>query len=98
MTADELMALPDDGWRYELIEGVLHRMAPAGAEHGEIEAEFIRLIGNHVAEHDLGRVYTGDTGFFFGRRPDTVRAPALAFVPADRLPSREERRGYMPVV
>jgi hypothetical protein len=30
MTADELLRLPDDGWRYELIDGELHKMAPRG--------------------------------------------------------------------
>src|SRR5579863_9326467 len=36
MTVDELLALPDDGWLYELVEGRLVRMAPPGGEHGEI--------------------------------------------------------------
>ena len=29
MTADDLLAMPDDGHRYELIDGELVRMAPA---------------------------------------------------------------------
>lgn len=34
MTAEELLSLPDDGLRHELIYGQLHTMAPAGDEHG----------------------------------------------------------------
>lgn len=98
MTAAELLALPDDGWHYELIEGVLIRMSPAGGVHGEIEMEFARPMGNHVVLHGLGRVYPGDTGFIVGRDPDTVLAPDVAFVRADRLPPRRDRRGYLPVV
>ena len=36
VTADELLAMPDDGFLYELIEGELRRMSPAGSEHGAI--------------------------------------------------------------
>ena len=69
VTAAELMALPDDGWRYELIEGVLHRMAPAGMEHGEIGSEYVRHLGNFVVPRRLGRVVGADTGFYLSREP-----------------------------
>ena len=36
MTAEELFQLPDDGCRYELVEGGLIRMPPAGGEHGAV--------------------------------------------------------------
>jgi Uma2 family endonuclease len=95
MTAADLIALPDDGWRYELIEGVLHRMAPAGAEHGEIGIELGRHLGNYVIPRGLGRVYGADTGFFLSHDPETLVAPDAAFVRAERLPPRSERTGYM---
>ncbi len=69
VTAAELIALPDDGWRYELIEGVLHRMAPAGMEHGEIGSEYVRHLGNFVVPRRLGRVVGADTGFYLSREP-----------------------------
>ena len=34
LTADDLMAMPDDGKRYELIRGVLIEMPPTSHEHG----------------------------------------------------------------
>ncbi len=98
MTAEELMALPDDGWRYELIEGVLHRMSPAGAEHGEIGTEFVWHLRSFVDPRRLGRVYPADTGFFLAHDPETVVAPDAAFVRADRLPPRTERHGYLDLV
>ena len=36
MTADELLGLPDDGRRHELIAGELRTMAPSGGEHGRV--------------------------------------------------------------
>lgn len=97
MTAEALAALPADGYQYDLIDGELHRMSPPGAEHGEIAFEISRRIGNHVVERGLGRVYAAETGFLLGRDPDTVLAPDVAFVRAERLPPRAERRGYLPL-
>ena len=33
VTAEELLDMPDDGYRYELVRGELRKMAPAGSEH-----------------------------------------------------------------
>ena len=34
MTAEQLLVLPDDHMRHELIEGKLKTMPPSGFEHG----------------------------------------------------------------
>ena len=36
MTADELLAMPDDGYRYELIKGEVRQMSHAGSQHGKM--------------------------------------------------------------
>ncbi|MDQ2854693.1 MAG: Uma2 family endonuclease [Acidobacteriota bacterium] len=79
-TADELFAMPDDGFRYELVEGELIRMAPAGAEHGKVTVKITVPLFTHVAANDLGTVYAAETGFKLHSDPDTVRAPDVAFV------------------
>jgi Uma2 family endonuclease len=84
MTADELLMMPDDGMRHELIEGVLHTMTPPGERHGEIGASLTILLGQYVRQHGLGRVYT-EVGFRLRRDPDTVRAPDASFVARARL-------------
>ncbi len=42
MTADELLVMPHNGYRYELIKGELRQMAPAGRQHGRIAATIYR--------------------------------------------------------
>jgi len=79
-TADELLRLPDDGFRYELVEGELKTMSPSGAEHSRIAVLIARSLANHVLEHGLGAVYGADGGFLLGRDPDTMRSPDVAFV------------------
>jgi Uma2 family endonuclease len=80
MTAGELLLLPDDAWRYELVDGRLVRMAPTGSEHGEITAEVVLAVGQFVKERRLGTVYTGEPGYWISApgSPDTVLAPDLA--------------------
>lgn len=85
MTAEELLRLPDDGWRYELVRGELKKMSPSGSQHGRIAARIIIHLGVHVEQHNLGAVYAAEAGFRIARNPDTVRAPDAAFVRAERV-------------
>jgi Uma2 family endonuclease len=93
MTAEELLRLPDDGWRYELVEGELKRMSPAGFQHGRIAARIAIHLGAHVRRHRLGEVCIAEAGFVLSRGPDTVRAPDVSFVSAERIIDTD---GFMP--
>ena len=96
VTADELLHMPDDGFRYELVRGELRRMAPAGSEHGRIAVRITWRLARHVEENRLGTVYAAETGFRLGTDPDTVRAPDVAFVSRDRVEAVGEVEGYRP--
>lgn len=99
MTADDLARMtPEPGYRYELIRGVVRRMAAAGARHGAIGFEVGRRLGNHVVEHRLGILFTSDTGFFIERDPDVILMPDVSFVRTERMPPGEMPEGYVPVV
>jgi len=96
MTADELLRLPDDGMRHELIAGELRTMAPAGSEHGWIAMNFGTPLTQYVRAHGLGRVYAAETGFRLTTEPDTVRAPDVAFVRQERVLAAGRVSGYWP--
>ena len=98
MTAEELERLPDDGYRYELIEGVLHRMSPASFRPSNIAARITARIVIFADEHGLGEVTSADGGYVLRRDPDTVLAPDVAFVRTERLPSAAEQEHFAPVV
>lgn len=87
MTAEELLAhrLPDK--RTELVRGRLVVREPAGYEHGRVASELLLRIATHVRTHRLGVVLAAETGFTLQRRPDTVRAPDVAFISATRAPA-----------
>ena len=93
-TAAELLALPDDGHRYELVRGRLITMTPASARHGKLASRLDRALGVFVEAHDLGEVYTAEPGFALESDPDTVRAPDVAFVRRERIPPEGEPEGF----
>ncbi|MCO6456474.1 MAG: Uma2 family endonuclease [Pirellulaceae bacterium] len=97
-TAEQLAAMPDDGKRYELVEGVLHMMSPAGGRHGRVAGEVFLQVAQHAKRHRLGHVYAAETGFLIRRNPDTVRAPDVAYVSLSRLGAFIDHPGYLPVV
>lgn len=96
LTADELLGMADDGFLYELLEGELSRMSPAGSEHGAIGMNFVTGLGPHVKAHDLGVVFGPDTGFRIASEPDTVRSPDVSFVRRERIPQDGIPEGYWP--
>ena len=95
ITADELLLMPDDGFRFELVRGELtEKMPPPGKQHGVVSSRFGTAIGNYSDEHDHGTV--GDNhGYRLESDPDTVRAPDVAWFapghPAETVAGYPER-------
>jgi Uma2 family endonuclease len=96
LTAEDLLALPDDGFRHELVNGELTTMTPSGSEHGVITATLARLVDTFVSSRELGLVFGAEAGFRIGSDPDTVRAPDLAFVRRERIPESGIPKGFWP--
>lgn len=94
VTAEELAALSGDGVGYELVEGELQAMTPAGYGHGRVAARALGRLLVFVEDRGLGEVLTAETGFVLRRGPDTVRAPDVAFVRTERVPADDDQAGY----
>jgi Uma2 family endonuclease len=86
-TAEEASRLSLPGL-WELVDGRVVPMSPAGARHALVVARVTRALAAHVETLRLGAVLAGDAGFILRRNPDTVRGPDVAFVTAARLPGR----------
>lgn len=95
-TAEDLLRMPDDGFRYELVRGELRKMAAAGHQHGRIIINITTPLDQHVRAHDLGTVYAAETGFKLASDPDTVRAPDVAFIRRERVGAVGDAGGYWP--
>lgn len=92
-TAEELVRLPE-GWRYEIDEGELIIMAPAGWLHGKLTYRVASVLGQFIGERQLGEVLTGEPGFFVRRNPDVLRAPDVAFYSAERAARVEDPMSF----
>src|SRR5581483_8373322 len=89
MMVDELHAIPDDGWSYELIAGVLVRMPLSSPGASNVGARLLIRLGAYVEDHGLG-IVTGEQGGYRldpAHPLDTEVAPDVAFVRAERVPS-----------
>jgi Uma2 family endonuclease len=93
VTAEELERLPDDDFRYELVDGRIVRMSPVGGVHGSLTAGFIARLVQHVKPARIGTVAT-ELGFILARNPDTVRAPDVAFINRERIPAGGLPKGF----
>ena len=96
MTAEELLAMPDDGYRYELIRGELVKMAPASHEHGREGNRVNVSMSVQVYANDLGETYAAETAFLLARSPDHVLGPDGAFVRKKRADAARDVPGAFP--
>jgi Uma2 family endonuclease len=94
ITAEQFYQKPNHGGRYELVQGEMVPMSPAGPTHGKIALRLGAYLWQFVQQHDLGEVYAAETGFTILENPDTVRAPDVAFVARERIPDTGEPEGF----
>ncbi len=78
-TREQVLALPDDGYRYELIDGQLLTSPAHRADHQRALMALIRLIDPYVQKHALGELLPGpvDLDLFADQKlqPDLVLIP-----------------------
>jgi len=83
-TEDDLRAMPEDGRKYELVDGEI-RVSPAGDRHSVVALTLGARLLAYVKEHRLGHVMGADAGF---RLPSgNVRSPDVSFVAKGRFPN-----------
>ena len=88
LSAEDLARLPEDGRKYQLVEGRLISVPPAGTDHDTIGFRLIMAIGSFVQANQLGECTLSQSGYLVSQpgQPDSVLAPDLAFVSAARVP------------
>jgi Uma2 family endonuclease len=87
-TVDDLDGLSDLE-QFELIRGELIQLEMSSFEHTTIGARLIRYLSEFADANRLGLVMSSDGGIVFGRDPDTMLVPDVAFVSIERLPPRD---------
>jgi Uma2 family endonuclease len=78
----DYMALPDDGNRYELLEGELVIMGAPTDPHQQISINLVLILGPYVRRRKLGRLLAAPFDIVF--KPDSVCQPDLVFASNER--------------
>ena len=95
VTVDDLLTMPDDGWRYEVVEGVLVRMAGSGDIATTIAVALAAILFTFVRPRRLGRV-TGADGVYKFPGAETGLVPDVGFYGAALFPRVVDRRKPVP--
>ena len=82
-TDEAFMALPDDGDRYEIVNGELVNMGNSGMAHGDLCAFLVGNLAIYVRAKKLGSVCDSSTAFKM--KLGNKRSPDISFVAKERL-------------
>lgn len=82
-TDEEFMALPDNGDRYEIVDGELKVVGNSGMLHGHIASVLIFFLSGLIRTHRLGVICDSSTAFKM--KSGNKRSPDVSFVSKDRL-------------
>ncbi len=83
LTYKDLQAMPNDGKRYELIDGEVYMTPSPSWRHQEILGNIYIALRTFVEERDLGKVSLAPLDVVFDQR--NALQPDLLFVRKDRL-------------
>jgi Uma2 family endonuclease len=89
LTYEDLRAAPDDGCRYEILEGQLHVTPAPNTTHQRISRNLEFVLHTHVLQHGLGEVLYAPIDVILDR--DTVVQPDIVFVSSARSSIITER-------
>jgi len=83
-TYEDWLRLPDDGWRYEVIKGVLYMSPAPRPRHQLISGELGYRLQSFVRAQGLGQVYYAPVDVFLPDQETPVQ-PDLIFIAREHL-------------
>lgn len=83
VSREQYLGLPDDGHKYDMIDGVLHMSPSATPEHGWRQSRFVQLLNNYLDAHPVGRCMV-EVDVLLPDGGDVLR-PDISFVAVERL-------------
>jgi Uma2 family endonuclease len=83
-TYEDWLKLPDDGYRYEVIDGVLYMRPPPLIRHQRTSSRIYIPFSDFLRLNPLGEVFYAPVGVRLPNQPVPLQ-PDLVFVRAERL-------------
>jgi Uma2 family endonuclease len=88
LTYRDLANVPDDGNRWEVVDGVLHVTPFPTYAHQNAVTQLVTVLNQHVRTHGLGRVFT--SGLMVVLDEPTGVGPDVVYVSAARMSAMRE--------
>lgn len=92
-TVDDLLLMPKDGRRRELVRGELLEMPPTGERHGAAVINLGVLLTGPIKGQGLG-IVLADVGVVLSRDPATVLAPGIVVRLGGSTAARDQSKTY----
>jgi Uma2 family endonuclease len=89
LTYEDYEAFPDDGNRYEIIDGEVFVTAAPSAPHQRAVTRLARFLDEHVEEHNLGEIYPSP--FAVVLSPSDVFEPDVVYISRARSTMIDDR-------
>lgn len=83
LTYEDYCQLPNDGRRYEILDGEIAVTPAPSPSHQEVLFNLARLLDHHVRSHSLGKVYVAPIDVILART--SIVQPDIVFIDAERL-------------
>lgn len=84
LTYQDYVLLPDDGKRYEILDGDLYVTPSPTARHQRVSFNLSMALGQHVKANRLGEVLVAPLDVILA--DDSIAQPDILFISSERLP------------
>ncbi len=84
LTYQDYVLLPDDGKRYEILDGDLYMTPSPTARHQRVSRDLFLALAQHVQTHMLGEVLAAPLDVILA--DDSIAQPDILFISNERLP------------
>jgi Uma2 family endonuclease len=78
LTYEDYVLLPNDGKRYEILEGELAVTPASSTKHQSASANLFKLLSKHIDERDLGKLFYAPVDLILDS--STILQPDLLFI------------------
>ena len=83
VTREEYLDLEEDGYKYDVVEGVMHLTPSASSDHGNSQIRFAFLLESYLKTNRAGKAFL-EVDVFLPDGGDPLR-PDISFVVGERL-------------